>query len=241
FRNSRRVVPIRGQDPVFLVVPRKAADLRLDQLQASLVAQVRPMLLEMCLEARGPLDQSGEVLGDRKLRPLRTEDLEQAPARREPDAGDAESVAEAHADRGGGEALLVEPEDRVLDLGLFHPRPLRTKNRNSTGSRPVFGSYRDSSSRTISIPSRVRSSHVWNGAGRAADPCQNSKTKRPPGSRCDRMRWSAWRTSRCVRRYPKAPNKQRAASNLCPNRKVRMSARTNRGGFRNREAFFFAL
>src|SRR5207302_1475642 len=51
---------------------------------------------------------------------------------------------------------------------------------------------------------------------------------------------SAWRTSRCVRRYPKAPNKQRAASNLCPSRKVRMSARTNRGGFRNREAFFFA-
>src|SRR5439155_1675142 len=68
FRNSRRVVPVRGQDPVFLVVPRKAANLRLDQLQAPLVAQVRPMLFEMRLEARGPFDQSGEVLGDRELR-----------------------------------------------------------------------------------------------------------------------------------------------------------------------------
>src|SRR5207247_4981768 len=83
FRNSRRVVPVRGQDPVFLVVPRKAANLRLDQLQAPLVAQVRPMLLEMRLEARGPFDQTGEVLGGRERPPLRQADLYQAQTRRE--------------------------------------------------------------------------------------------------------------------------------------------------------------
>src|ERR1700704_2693904 len=91
-RHLEGVIPVRRQDPALLVVPREAPDLRLDELQASFLAQILGMVLEMDLEAGRPPNQAREVLRDRELHALRHEDLLEAASRREAHARDPESV-----------------------------------------------------------------------------------------------------------------------------------------------------
>src|SRR5439155_19307172 len=127
FRDLERVFPLGRDDATVLVVPRQTPDLRFDELQASLVAQVLPVFLQMRLEARGPSNQARKVLRQSELGALGPQDLQQAASGREPHARDAEPVPEAYTDRGGGEPFLVQTENRLLDIGLLHRDPLRVR------------------------------------------------------------------------------------------------------------------
>src|SRR5688572_731711 len=60
-REFEGVVPALREDAAVFVVPREPADLRLDQLQAPLVAEVLAVLFQVRLEVRGPLDEPREV------------------------------------------------------------------------------------------------------------------------------------------------------------------------------------
>src|SRR5712664_4889263 len=117
-RELQGIVPVRREDAARLVVPGEAADARLDQLEAASVAQVFPVILEMCLKTRGALDQTGEVLRQRKFRPLGGQNLGHAPTRREVHVRHAVCVSEPNADRGRRQALLMQAADRLLDLRL---------------------------------------------------------------------------------------------------------------------------
>src|SRR5205823_6818296 len=133
------VLPALGKDAVFLVVPRKPADLRFDQLEAPLVAEILPMLLQVSLQVGRPADQTDEVVRDRDLRPLRTQDLCDAATRRESDVRHAEPVAKPDADRGGGKPFLMEPQDRGLEILLFGHDPFRVRlEEGSRGTASAF-------------------------------------------------------------------------------------------------------
>src|SRR5436309_4094836 len=126
-RELQGIVPVGGQDAARLVVPGQTADARLDQLQAASVAQVLPMILQMCLKARSAFDQTGEILRQREFRPFGRENLSHAPTCREAHVRYAVGVSEPHADGGRRQALLVQADDRLLDLRLFHPDPFRIR------------------------------------------------------------------------------------------------------------------
>src|SRR6266508_2237808 len=253
FRQLEGVIPIRRQNPAILVVAGQPSDLRLDELQSALVAQVLGVLFQVGLQAPGALDQAREILGQRELRALRPQDFLDAPSRGEADARDAVRVPQPHANHRGGQAFLVLVAANATARSQPHrrrrlristrscvwttwtsskrstTRPWRnTKKRNSMGSRPVRGSNRLTSSRTISRSG----SRLWvqdgYGEGRAADPCQNSKTNRPADDRCRRTERKHRSMSRGVRRYPNAPNMHTAASKVLPKSNERMSPRTNR-------------
>src|SRR5207247_10419965 len=67
FRQLEGVVPIRRQNPAILVVPGQPSDLRLDELQSALVAQVFAVLLEVGLQAPAALEQARATLWYRAL------------------------------------------------------------------------------------------------------------------------------------------------------------------------------
>src|SRR5438309_1220275 len=153
FRKLERVFPLGRDDATVLVVPREAPNLRFDELQAPLVAQVLPVFLQVRLEARGPSDQARKVLRQSELGAFRPQDLQQAASGREPHARDAEAVPEAHTDRGGGEAFLVQTENRLLDIGLLHRDPLRVRlEKRPRGS-------------ALSFAMRMEASHHFLGRG----------------------------------------------------------------------------
>src|SRR6266852_282024 len=126
-RELQGIVPLRREDAARLVVPGEAADSRFDQLEAASVAQILPVVLEMGLKARRAFDQTGEILRQREFRALRGEDLGHAPTRRETHVRDPIGVPQPDTDRSRREALLIETDDRLLDLGLLHPDPLRVR------------------------------------------------------------------------------------------------------------------
>src|SRR3972149_5018238 len=104
-RGLHAVVPVRGKDPLALVVARQAADLRLRELQAAAVVRVLLVHLQVDLEAHGDLQQRREVLGRLEADALGAEDLEEGLPGDEPHARDAVLVAELQTDGGGGEDL----------------------------------------------------------------------------------------------------------------------------------------
>src|SRR5207247_11207423 len=55
------------------------------------------------------------------------ENLSHAPTRREAHVRHAVGVSEPHADGGRRQTLLVQADDRLLDLRLFHPDPFRIR------------------------------------------------------------------------------------------------------------------
>src|SRR6266568_636133 len=332
FRQLEGVIPIRRQNPAILVVAGQPTDLRLDELQSALVAQVLAVPFQVALQAPGALDQAREILRQRELRALRPQDFQDASSRGEADARDAVRVAQPHANHRGGQALLVQAQDRLLDFGLFHPDPLRIRLQKRAGRtalafavrmeaghrfprRPshTAGTYLRLSPRSrdrhraerfvrrgleslLRVRRRERSRQLEAGSaeegphfvaivclddvdfvepiqdsavaqhekaeldgetprariepahlqpddlqvrvplvrprrvrgGRAADPCQNSKAKRPSDDRCRRTERKHRSMSRGVRRYPNAPNMHTAASKVFPRSNERMSPRTNR-------------
>src|SRR2546421_11322867 len=98
FPKLEGVVPSGWDDAAVLVVPREPPNLRFDELQAPLVAQVLPVVLQVGLQARGPSDEAREVLWQSEFRALRLQDLQHAAPGREPHAWDAEPVSEPYAD-----------------------------------------------------------------------------------------------------------------------------------------------
>src|SRR2546426_6748918 len=118
FRKLERVVPFDRNDASVLVVPRETPDLRFDELQAPLVAQVLSVFFQMRLEARRPADQAREVLRQGEFRALGPQDLQHAASGRQSHARYSEAISEATPDRSGAHAFLMQTENRLLDLGL---------------------------------------------------------------------------------------------------------------------------
>src|SRR5439155_291137 len=87
-REGAGVVPVRGEDPLVLVVPREPADPGLDQLEPALVRQVRRVRRDVDLEVDGPLHEGAEVFRELPGQPLPREDLRDGLASREPDVRD---------------------------------------------------------------------------------------------------------------------------------------------------------
>src|SRR5439155_1127365 len=163
-----------------------------------------------------------------ELGAFRPQDLQQAPSGREPHARDPEAVPEAHTDRGGGEAFLVQTENRLLDVGLLHRDPLRVRREK----RPRGSA--------LSFAMCMEASHHFLGRGCAyrGDPFKIDLARATPMMRTV-LRDTGWNP--CFPFvWPKDPNMHMATSNLSPSRKERMSARTNPGRGRKVAPFFRA-
>src|SRR5207247_8145338 len=146
-REGAGVVPVRGEDPLVLVVPREPADPGLDQLEPALVRQVRRVRRDVDLEVHGPLHEGAEVFRELPGKPLPREDLRDGLAGREPDVRDRVQVPQAKADRRLRVALPVELDHGLHDLVRFEGHPLRVL-RDERAGRAV-----------LALPLRVDSRH----------------------------------------------------------------------------------
>src|SRR2546426_643264 len=122
---------------------------------ASLVTEVLSMFLEVRLKARGSLDEAREILRQNELRAFRPQDLRHGPSGREADARHSVCIAQPDPDRRGGLALLMQADDRLLDLGLFHRHPLRAGLQVRTGRS------------ALSLTVRMEARHHFLGRGSA--------------------------------------------------------------------------
>src|SRR5437867_216724 len=146
-REGAGVVPVRGEDPLVLVVTREPADPGLDQLEPALVRQVRRVRRDVDLEVHGPFHEGAEVLRELPGQPLPREDLRDGLASREPDVRDRVQVPQAKADRRLRVALPVELDHGLHDLVRFEGHPLRVL-RDERAGRAV-----------LALPLRVDSRH----------------------------------------------------------------------------------
>src|SRR2546425_8893384 len=126
-RELQRIIPLGREYATLLVVPRQPTDTRFDQLQATPIAQVLRVFLEMRLQTRGAPNETREILRQREFHAFRCEDLVHAPSGGEPHVWHSEGIPEPDADRGRREAFLVQADDRLLDLAFLHGDPLRVR------------------------------------------------------------------------------------------------------------------
>ncbi|KAL7550224.1 hypothetical protein ACHAWF_013460 [Thalassiosira exigua] len=111
------VLPVGGELAGGAVVPREAVDAALDEDQAELRVLVLAVALQMLPDLDGLLDEHVQVLGDLGGEPVRLEDAHDLLPGDVVDLGDSVGVAQDDADLGGGEALLGELADLLLDVG----------------------------------------------------------------------------------------------------------------------------
>src|SRR2546430_5623633 len=111
------------------------------------------MVLEMGLKARGSFDQAGEVFRQSEFRPLGRQDLGHAATGREVHVRNAVGVPQPYADGGRRQALLMQADDRLLDLRLLHRDPLRIRLQVRSGRS------------ALSLAVRMDASHRFLGRG----------------------------------------------------------------------------
>src|SRR5207244_1520965 len=107
-RELQRIFPLGREDASLLVVPRQPTDARFDQLQATPVAQVLRVVLEMRLQTRGAPNETREILRQCELHAFRREDLVHTPPGGEPHVRHSEGIPEPDAERACRELCLVQ-------------------------------------------------------------------------------------------------------------------------------------
>ena len=110
------VLPVGRELAGGAVVAGEAVDAALDEDEAELGVLVLAVALEVLADLDGLLDEHVQILGNLGGEAVGLEDADDLLAGDGLDLGDAVGVAEDDADLGGGEALLGELANMLLDL-----------------------------------------------------------------------------------------------------------------------------
>jgi len=110
------VLPGGWEDSLGLVVPGQPVDPALNKNKTELGILVLPVTLKMFPDGHSLLDQVVAVLWQLRGHALAFQDTEDLVASNEANLGNSMTVPEDHTNLGGGQTLLGQLEDLVLDL-----------------------------------------------------------------------------------------------------------------------------